>query len=651
MVSLPSLDRVAVVVLGVPVLAVLGLVALDARGLFERPTLLRASFTVFGSLFALVAYFASQRRPAVSRRISPGILTKIVLALAGGAVVATAELGSRLLPFAVVLPVGFALVALQLRAEPSVPAVVTQLSALFLASRLGKYLTTGFYFGGSDTFAHVAAVDTLIRNGYTTSIAHGYDYYPVFHFVVGAVKHATGLPTYDALVLTGTVLFTLVVPLSYLVGTAVFGSTRLGLCAALGVTMLEFAAYHAVYFYPQALAIVLLFVLVYLNRRLVDIETERTYRRYSVFVLLLLGTMVFTHHLTYILFAVALTVTIPVALTRRVVFTGPTRSLFRYRLLFPGFVGAVLLLTYWAYSPSIILVGIVQLTFGLLFDLVEIPSAQLYGYGASLPADSVSRALEWLSTPTGLYATGLGALLLLAAYELLDRIEEYRRGFTLAVSGLLLSGLLLPLPVPIPQLERLKSVLLLLAVFPLAIGLHRLLSVERRYVAVAVVLVATMGGATAFTVLAADDMEAVYTDEPREQVGMTEGEFGGVGTTGAFLSTRATGTVATDRITNRAFETAQYNATGTLRAGPDGLQTDAAYLVARDRWTEHVVTLGRGVRASNQNAFVLSERRFAAGDALTNKVYSTGDVQVYYRVDGFDGFYGESARNSTLRNR
>jgi hypothetical protein len=446
------------------------------------------------------------------------------------------------------------------------------------------------------------------------------------------------------------VLFTLVVPLAYLVGTVVLGSTRLGLCAALAVTMLEFAAYHAVYFYPQALAIVLLFVLLYLNRRLIDLDLERSYRRYSVFVLLLLVTMVFTHHLTYILFAIAMTATIPVALARPAVFPDQTDSVFQYRWLFPGFIGGLLLLAYWAYSPSVILIGIFQLTFGLLFDFVDIPTEQLFTYGTTLPPDSVERGIQWLMTPTGLYATGLGSLLLLAAYELLENIESYRRGFTLSVSGLVLAGLLLPLPIPIPQVERLKSVLMLVAIFPLAIGLHRLLSVKRRYVVVALVVVAMVGGATAFTVLSADDLGSVYTDEPREQVEMDGDEYGGVTTTAAFLNSEVDGTVATDRITNRAFETAQYNATGQLRAGPEGLRTNSSHLVVREQWTNHIVTLGRGVRTSDQNVFALSDERFAAEDALRNRVYSTGDVRVYHSDDGFENVYA-SARNRTLRNR
>lgn len=48
--------------------------------------------------------------------------------------------------------------ALQLRTYPAAPALPTQLGALLLAGRLGKCLTTDFYFGGTDLFAHVAAV-------------------------------------------------------------------------------------------------------------------------------------------------------------------------------------------------------------------------------------------------------------------------------------------------------------------------------------------------------------------------------------------------------------------------------------------------------------------------------------------------------------
>jgi len=655
MVSLSQFRRPSYVPVAVCLLAVAGLVAAAVLGLVPRPTLLRAAFTLFGAVVALALYVASREGPpSLSRRLSPDIATKAVVALAAGAVVATAMLDTRLLPFAVVLPVGFALVALQLRADPSVPAVLTQLCALFVAPRLGKYLTTGFYFGGTDTFAHVAAVDTLIRAQYTPAIPHGYDLYPVFHFLVGTVTHITGLPAYDALVLTGVALFTLCVPLAYLLGAAVFGSTRLGLATALAAAVLEFFAYHALYFYPQALAVVLLLIALYANRQLLSARFEGAYRRHSVFVLALVATMVVTHHLTYLLFAGLLAAAVPVALARSRLFPeARLRRSLRYRWLFPGVLGGLFLLVYWAYSPSLILVGIFELTLGVLFDVVDVPTARLFTYGVTLPTDTLDRAVAWLLTPTGLYATGLGAVLLLAGYELLDDLSAYRRGFTLAVTGLGLSALLLPLPVPIPQIERLKFVVSLFALLPLAVGLHRALSVERRYVVASLLLVATLGGATAFTVLSADDTTRVYIDEPREQVSMSNGEYRSVRTTAAFIQGYGNGTVATDRVTNRAFETARFNATRPLRARSAGVRTDATYLVARERWTDHVVALGQGVRTGDLNSFAVSQRRFEAADATANKVYTTDGVRVYRSSDGFRGVYGEngSARNSTLRAR
>lgn len=625
-------------------LAAGGLLAADLLNLLPRPTLLRAGFTLVGAIVALVLYLASQGdSPKRPRRVSPAHLTKIVITLGAGAVIAAAATGSRLLALAVLLPAGLAAVAVQLRGTPSVPAVLTQLCALFLAGRLAKYVTTGFYFGGTDTFAHVAAVDTLLRTGDAATIGHGYDLYPVFHFLVGAVKHATGLPTYDAIILTGSLLFTLVVPLAYALGRSVFDSRRLGLMAALSVTVLEFFSYHALYFYPQALASVLILGTLFVNSRLRDAEDERTFRQLSVFVVALLATMVLTHHLTYILFAAVALVAVPVALLRPSLLgrsVGDGRRWYRYRWVFPVVLGAVFMLVYWSYSPSLVTVGIVQLTAGLLLDVVAVTGGQLYTYGMMLPADSVDRAVAWLLTPTSIYAAGLGGLLLLAAYELLDNLGDYRRGFTLTVTGLCLSVLLLPLPIPIPQIERLKFVVTLLAIFPLAVGLHRTLTVDRRYAVLAIVLVATLGGATAFTVLVADDLSETYIDEPRQQVAMSETQFESVGTTAAFLQRRATGPVATDRVTSRAFETNQFNATGRLRAESTGLRTEASYLVARDRWSDHLVAVGKGIRSGDLNTFGVGPERFAIADRTHDKVYSAGTVRVYRRPGGFSGLYG-----------
>lgn len=631
------------------VAAVVGLLTLDLLHILPRPTVLRAGFAGIGAVVALVLFSVSQGEVADdSKHLSPSLATKVVLIGAAGAVIAAAQLNSRLLPFLFVVPSGLFVVAYQIRGDPSVPAVVTQLGSLFAALQLGKYVTTGFYFGGSDTFAHVAAVDTLIEARYTTAIPHGYDLYPVFHFVLGAVKHVTGLPAYDALVLTGIGLMTLVVPIAYLLGRSVFGSTRLGLTAALSVPLLEFFSYHALYFYPQALASVFLLIAFYVNTRLRQAGDERSFRGLSVFVIALVATMVLTHHLTYLLFASVVAVALLVALARPLLFGQSASGIgaLRYRWLFPGAIGAVLLLAYWSYSPSLITVGIVELTAGVLFDVATVPAEQLYTYGVSLPTDTVNRAIAWLLTPTGVYAAGLSALLLVAGYELLTDFRSYRQGFTLTVTGLGLSALLLPLPIAIPQIERLKFVVALVVVFPLSVGLRRTLSVDRRHAVVALVVIATLGGATGFTVLVADDLPETYIDEPREQASMSDSEFGSVGATASFLQRYGDGPAATDRVTNRAFETSGFNATSPLRARPGGLRTGGTYLVVRERWTDHLVALGEGLRSGELNSFAVSESRFAAADSRHDKVYTTGHVRIYRSDDGFDGVYGT---NGTAR--
>ena len=654
-----SLRRVDWLALAVPVLAAVGLAALDALAVFPRPTLVRAGFALLAAVVAAALFLASRGRSdrAATDRVAADLktalsgpaATKVVLALCAGAVVAAAELNSRVLPFAVALPLGYLLVGFQLRSEASVPTVLTGLWALFLAPRLGKYVTTGVYFGGSDTLAHVGAVEALFATGYSTAIPHGYDLYPIYHFLVGTTTVFSGLPVYDALVLTGIGLVSLVVPAVYALAVTVFDDARLGLAAALAVTLLEYFAYHAVYFFPQALASVLLVVLLTVNAALFYAGDERGYRRLSAFALVLVVTMVFTHHLTYLLFGGVAAAALVVAVVRPSVFGGGPRDAartLRFRRMFPVVVGGVVLLAYWTYSPSIIVVGIVQLTAGVLLDVVSVPAPQLFTYGETLPADSVGRAVEWLLTPTGVYAVGLGAVLLVAGYELLDRTERYERGFTLTVTGLVLAGLLLPVPVSIPQIERLQFAVTLVAAFPVAVGLDRALSASRSTLVVALVVLAALGGATTFTVLVADDVPAVYTDEPRQQVSMSDAEFGAVGSTGAFADRYLAGEAATDRITNRAFETTPYNATERLRVRPDGLATDAPYLVVRKEWQRHVVSPTESLRAADQNRFVVSPERFAAADATANKVYTAGRVRVYHSAGGFEGLY---VTNGTAR--
>ncbi|WP_197428602.1 hypothetical protein [Halapricum sp. CBA1109] len=640
-----SSRRVAAVPVAVVALAAAGLVALDTLTGLGRPTVLRAGFGFVAAVLAAALFYGSRTEREPVPRVPAPVLTRVVLALCGGAVIAAELLGSRLLPFAVALPVGTLLVAAQLRADPSVPSVLTQVAALVAAPALGKYVTTGFYFGGTDTFAHVGAVQRLFESGTAAALPHGYDFYPVFHYVVGTVAHVTGLPAYDTIVLSGIALFTLTVPVVYRFGRWLLGSPRLGLCCAAALPLFEFVHYHALYFFPQALAVVLLFVGFEVNARLLTTGERSRFRRLSLFLLALVVTMVPTHHLTYILLAALLVfVAVPVAVLRGR-FLAPSRL--GYRWLFAPVVGGVLLLAYWAYTPSSIIVGIVQLSAGVVLNVVAVPGQLLFNYGVTLPADSVALSVQWLTTPTGVYAIGLATLLLLAGYELLDRFGRYRRGTTLAVTGLVAAGLLLPLPIPIPQIERLQFVVVLLAVIPLGIGLGRAVRVDRRTAVLALVVVAATGGATAFTTVAADDLRSsVYLEEPSQQVELTDAEYRSLQRTAVFGDQFVDGRVASDHVTRRAFETTDYRVRGTLRPEADGIRTarPSAFVLARQRWAGNIVPVGDGLQADSLRSFLVSRERFRAADDRLDKPYTTGHTRLYHDADGFGGLYNDSAR-------
>lgn len=630
----------AVVVL----LAAAGLVVLDQVVGLTRPTVLRAGFAFVAAVLAAGVFYAPGPESRPAARLPSPVLTRVVLALSAGAVVASDLLGSRLLPFAVVLPIGFLLVAAQIRAEPDVTSVLTQIGALVAGPALGKYVTNGFYFGGTDTFAHVGAVNRLLETGTATALPHGYDFYPVFHWVIGAVTQFSGLRPYDAILLSGIALFVLAVPVVFRLCWWLLDSPRLGLCCALSLPLLEFVHYHALYFFPQALAVVLLFVAFEASARLQAADDRQLFRQLSLLLLVLVVTLVPTHHLTYVFLAGLLALGLPVALVRaRVVGT----SRLGLRWLFPVVVGGALLLAYWAFTPSSIIVGIVQLSAGVFLNVVAVPEQLLFNYGVTLPPDSVAVSIGWLTTPTGVYAVGLGTLLLVAGYELLDRPSRYRRGATLAVTGLLASGLLLPLPIPIPQIERLQAVVVLLAVIPLGIGIDRTVGLDRRVAVLGLVIVAATGGATAFTVLAADDLgSAVYLDEPDQQVELSDAEYRSVRQAAAFADRYVDGGIATDHITRRAFEITDSQARGTLQARGNGLATDQGfpYVIARQRWAGRIVAVGDGLRQETLRSFLVSEERFRRADSRLDKPYSAGQTRLYHAAGGFQNVYNGSAR-------
>ncbi|GAA0307764.1 hypothetical protein [Halarchaeum salinum] len=642
-------------VLALAVLACCGvgglLLALAATGVLKPPTAIRSTYALVGAGIALAAYAATRGDPGNrDALLSASVASKLVVLCGLGAIAATIELGARLLPVTAFLLVAYALVADQLAGDPEAGSTLLALTAVFAVPVVAKYLTTGFYFGGTDVFAHVDALNRLLATGQSALLPYGYDLFPVFHVFTGAITFVTGFAPYEAIVLTGVLTYAALVPVTYLVGVRLLDDRRTALCVAAAFTILDLPAYDALYFFPQSFALALLAVGFYavLARRAARHTARR--REHAVYAVVLVAVLVLAHHLTYVLLVGVLFAVAGVALLRGVLagrlgwdaLATESWGWARLRWTFPIVLGLCCLFAYLVYSPSLMLYAIVSIAAQVLGDTVNAASSVVFSYGVTLPDDSIGRALAWLATPVGVYATLATGLLLLGGYEFLDRVESYANGASVLAAAFVLAVVLLPLPVTLPQGERLQFVVVLLAVLPFGLGLARLLRGSARYRVVlvaTVVLVAAFGTAGAFTRSSADDLDGppVYVEQRTAQVAMSDSEYAAIGDVADYLL-RVDEPAASDIATRRALASVpgpQARA-GALRVTPHGVTTSAEHIVVRDAWTRHFVpTAERDVAISAQlQWYTVSEERYQHAVATHDVVFSSDGVRVLETREG-----------------
>ncbi|MFC6974693.1 hypothetical protein ACFQL1_08355 [Halomicroarcula sp. GCM10025709] len=479
-------DRVALFGGFVVVLTVAGLGGALALGVLDTAPAIRAGYAVVGTLLALGVYAVTRgdATPDGEPPVTAGQTAKILLVLGGLAVAATAWTGDRLVPLLGLLPAGYLLVATQVRHDGAPAPTLAATVVLFAVPPITKALTTGFYFGGTDTFAHVDSLNRLFAAGYTTVLPHGYDFFPGFHLFVGAASLLGGLSPYDAIVAAGIGVSALLVPTMYLVATRLFADGRVALGVALAVTAVEWVGYHTVYFFPQTLAVVLLGVGFYVTTSLSTAGTTRRYRQYGAYALGLVVVLVFVHHLTYVVAlapvgAVAAATYAAPALAGRAGGTlgalSTARDRLRFRWSFPVVVGATAVVSYLVFSGSIIVYGIFGLAFNIGREVAGSGAFSTFFYGVAVPVDTAARALSWFARPTGIYYSVFGAVALVGLYEALASGRRYADRAPLLAVAVGTVPLFLPLPVQIPQVERITVVVVLFAVFPLGIGIARAL--------------------------------------------------------------------------------------------------------------------------------------------------------------------------------
>lgn len=592
---------------------------------------------------------------ALARVYGKGVLT-----LAALAVGLSAFTGERVTALVLVVPLAYALLALQLfGASPRWLGL--QATALFAVSPVTKYVTTGFYFGPGDNLFHVRYVRELLATG-GTAVLGRYADFPGLHSVTGALSLAGDLPAYDGLLATGVLLYVALVPLVYLLVVLVTDDPRLGAFAAVCLAAMDQVGYHATYFFPQAFGVVEVLFVLYLTFRLNSLERWADRVAATTLVALIFAAMVLTHHLTFVLIAPMLVMLVlaPVVVRRLygddVVLAAPRTV--------PLAVGGVLATAYWTFRSDFIAELATSLLVLVGSQVVASSGSKpiaAYGVDTLVPPATPATAVQSLASPDGLYQIVLVAVFSLGVLALLAEPRRYRGAAALAVGGLLAAFVVFRTPIALTDIERFRLPLSFFFVVVLGVGLAA--AFERSAVSaprvVALVLVVVLLG-TATPLAAGDDLyrvnegpnlyELFPTSEPEADLEWSE--YRQLDATTAFAA-RYEGSVTTPwlekEVMERHFGSVTTRHLGVTDPGAEreGLTAERGLVVHRETWADHSLILNPGGLTS-LSELTVSDEWVTRTAATENEVYSAGEVNLLWQeTDGRVGEFDHSVHRAS----
>ncbi len=598
--------------------------------LFVLYTSLRTEFAVFGMygllglLGGALVYYGTDDTEAVLRLPGDERFYRTGVYVACATTVGIVVLTGEPLFVAFGLVSGYALVTWQLFADPLPERILPQLAALFLLSPLSKYLTAGTYFGDGDILIHTRFVDEILAAGSLNGIADtSYYDYPGLQLLASTAGDLSGLGGYDGIMLTGLAAYAIVLPAVYLVITRFTGDPLLGMYTAFAVAVLDDIVFYVSYLFPQSLASVLIIALAVLATLVT--QDELKWRVVGLFVLVSV-TLVFTHHLTQVLFVPLVAVIIGVyalhgrGYARTVFWSRPfglfvlTASMTALQLFRTNFIDRLLV------SGREIIEGGAQGGYDRGVDLV---------FGSQAEGSAVAMAVEWLVSPYGLYLILLLVVFSIGVTVFLRTRENAAPYSALCYAGIIGSLLIFETPLSIKSLNRIRAPWLFVFAVILAIGFLQFRdrigpSRQGRLLLVIVVLVAAAG-----PLVTADNFYGL-DPRPTTQSAFSDQEVAELEAVAEYTrgQEETTTTFWTTRLAMR-----RYGVEGLQRSQLDGerLVLPAGKFIYRAEETNHAVHFLAGEEDQlYSNTVVMDDPWLDQRIASSNKVYSAGGTGVIW---------------------
>ena len=629
------------------IVAVSGVGVVVGSLLFGPVSGIKGSYLLIGAIVGAALFYVSDDGRSDSggfdlserraRQAKKAVFILIVMALLLSVLPIT-----RSLVLLAVLPLGYALLLVQVLGHASPASLLTQVIGLYVVSPLTLYLKSGFYFGHGDLLYHTRIIGLLKQGGTVAAFADSYAIYsklPALHSLVAALSWFTGLEAYDAAVLLGIWCFSLTIAAMFFLAGSVL-SVREAVFVALILSVLSDFSFYSTYFFPQALATGLLVWLFYVVLRGTTVSSVQ-FRKYKFTEFLVIGALLFTHHLTLILLLLVMGSLYAPSVLRglpgRSSVAGINAEMPRFT---PFLLAAVAGLSYQAYqAPAFIRYFVGFLRIHILTPEFFVSSTgsggrAVIGYGADVSFHTVKAALMGLGAADGIYYIALFAGFVLGVVTVIGRADSY-----LGIAGFLLTGALASvviLPTPVVNLTQRVS----LAVAPffamlVGIGARRILdSVKgRSYRTLAPVLLLTalcvtaplVAGLDLYGLHAGPNLYERYST-PEQQVEFSNSEFDQLEATSSYIDRRGT-EVSSLWITTWALEHFGTEATLPSEISERGIAADES-LVYRTAWGRHQVGSGRG------ETLYFTRDWLRTAIERENKVYTTGGVGVLQDSDG-----------------
>lgn len=644
-------NRLVSYLFAVSVLLALG--ALSIAYLFLGEVVaIKGSYGLLGLLLAAALYRggAKSGQPLQTTDHMGRWSIKVVLILTVSAYLVTYMTGARLAATVITLGVGYSLLAYQLLFTGVTKALVPQIGLLFTVSPVTKYLSTGFYFGETDLFGHVRAVELLYGTGELTSIDIAYPVYetfPALHILTGAISSFTGLPAYDSLMALGILTYTVATIVVFYLSRTVFSSSK-SITITLVFSVLNVIHNYTTYFFPQAFAAALILFLLYVMIRRQSVPGSE-YPLLSLAAILITASFVFTHHITQLIFAGLVSVLYAPSVLRTTRFGRRLRLNEDLPRAIPVLFVFTAGITYLFLSSPNMVSYFVQFSTNIATSLFVSDTGggrTVLGFGTEIPFHTPWMAVQSVFYVDGLYYIGLTALFVIGGMAILVAYDQY-----LKVTGIVLVGLgsaVAVLQTPLPQsVSRLSLPLAFFFSVITGVGVWQLTrsetetnertgneGVSKRRVAVfgLIVLVGVTG-----PLVAADDLYGLHAGPnlwesyatPEQQVEFSDQELAEFEATVEYVD-REPSEVTMLWVSREA----SGRFTNTERLAPtdiseEGIRTESP-LVYRTNWTNHQVGYSTDQLGTLSIADWWLDREIAA----SNKTYTTGQVGIVGTDDG-----------------